>query len=219
MAELRTRQAKGIVTTGEPFVEFLSCPACDLIGWLGSLADPTKLRGRFTMTETARNKGGKGGDIPLFCNGLSRDYAMKTVRQLLQAKGNAVSTIAPNATAYDVMKLMADKNIGALLVLEGEKLVGIVSERDMARKIYLLERPARQIPVSEIMTKQVVCVRPDNTNEECMALMTDKRIRHLPVLDDDRLVGVISIGDLVKDTISEQQFIIKQLEHYIMGER
>jgi CBS domain-containing protein len=144
---------------------------------------------------------------------------MKTVRQLLQAKGSQVSTIAPSATAYDAMKLMAEKNIGALLVFDRKDLVGIISERDIARKIYLLEQPARQIRVSEIMTKQVVCVGPDHTNEECMALITDKRIRHLPVLGDGQVVGIISIGDLVKDTIAEQQFIIEQLEHYIKGER
>jgi len=142
---------------------------------------------------------------------------MKTVRQLLQSKGNQVSTIAPNATAYDAMKLMAEKNIGALPVFDGKDLVGIVSERDIARKIYLLEQPARQIRVSDIMTKQLICVGPGHTNEECMALITDKRIRHLPVLEDGRVVGIISIGDLVKDTISEQQFIIEQLEHYIKG--
>lgn len=144
---------------------------------------------------------------------------MKTVRQLLQGKGSQVSTIAPSATAYDAMKLMAEKNIGALLVFDGKSLVGIISERDIARKIYLLEQPAKQIPVSKIMTKEVVCVGPDRTNEECMALITDKRIRHLPVLEDGRVVGIISIGDLVKDTITEQQFIIEQLEHYIKGER
>ena len=144
---------------------------------------------------------------------------MKTVRQLLQGKGSQVNTIAPSATAYDAMKLMAEKNIGALLIFDGKSLVGIISERDIARKIYLLEQPARQIPVSKIMTKEVVCVGPDRTNEECMALITDKRIRHLPVLEDGRVVGIISIGDLVKDTIAEQQFIIEQLEHYIKGER
>jgi CBS domain-containing protein len=144
---------------------------------------------------------------------------MKTVRQLLQGKGSQVSTIAPSATAYDTMKLMAEKNIGALLVFDGKNLVGIISERDIAHKIYLLEQTARQIRVSEIMTKQVVCVGPDSTNEECMALITDKRVRHLPVLEDGRVVGIISIGDLVKDTISEQQFIIEQLEQYIKGER
>lgn len=142
---------------------------------------------------------------------------MKTVRQLLQGKGSQILTISPNATVYDAMKLMADRNIGALLVIDGEKLAGIVSERDIARKLYMQEKPAKQIPVSEIMTKQVVYVRPDHTNEDCMALMTDKRVRHLPVLDGGRVIGVISIGDLVKDTISEQQFIIQQLEHYIHG--
>lgn len=142
---------------------------------------------------------------------------MKTVRQLLHGKGSQVSTIAPSASAFDAMKLMAEKIIGALLVFDGKDLVGIISERDIAHKIYLLEQTARQIRVSEIMTKEVVYVGPDSTNDECMALITDKRVRHLPVLEDGRVVGIISIGDLVKDTISEQQFIIEQLEHYIKG--
>lgn len=142
---------------------------------------------------------------------------MKTVRQLLQGKGTNILSISPGATVYDAMKLMADRNIGALLVLDGEKLAGIVSERDIARKLYAQEKPAKQIAVSDIMTKQVVYVQPDHTNEDCMALMTDKRVRHLPVMEGGRVIGVISIGDLVKDTISEQQFIIQQLEHYIHG--
>lgn len=142
---------------------------------------------------------------------------MKTVGQLLQGKGSQILSVSPTSTVYDAMKLMADRNIGALLVLDGEKLAGIVSERDFARKLYTQEKPAKQIPVSEIMTRQVLCVRPDQTNEDCMALMTDKRVRHLPVIEQGRVIGVISIGDLVKDTISEQAFIIKQLEHYIHG--
>ena len=143
---------------------------------------------------------------------------MKTVKQLLTGKpqGGAFS-IRPDTTVHDAMKLMADRNVGALLVLDGENLVGIISERDFARKMYQYERSPQQIPVNEVMTRQVIYVRPDHTNEDCMALMTDKRVRHLPVLENGRVLGVISIGDLVKDTISEQRFIIEQLEHYIHG--
>lgn len=140
---------------------------------------------------------------------------MKTVTQLLQGKGRNVLTISPQATAHDAMKMMADNNIGALIVVDRGKVAGIVSERDFARKMFMLEKSLRDILVREVMTSQVVYVRPEQTNEDCMALMTDKRVRHLPVVDGERLVGVISIGDLVKDIISEQQFIIKQLENYI----
>ena len=140
---------------------------------------------------------------------------MKTVRQLLQGKGTTVLSVAPDATAYDAMKLMAEKNVGALLVLAGGKLNGIVSERDFARRMFMQNKAPKDIPVSELMTKDVVYVRPDMTSDQCMALMTDKRVRHLPVVDGDRVMGVLSIGDLVKDTISEQRFIIEQLEHYI----
>lgn len=142
---------------------------------------------------------------------------MKTVRQLLQGKPQRTLSVRPDMSTHDAMKLMADKNVGALLVLDGETLVGIISERDFTRKLFLHEKSPKQIPVSEIMTRQVIYVKPNHTNKECMALMTDKRVRHLPVLEDGRVLGVISIGDLVKDTISEQQFIIEQLEHYIHG--
>ena len=143
------------------------------------------------------------------------EETMKTVRQLLQGKGSAVLSIEPTATAYDAMKVMAEKNVGALLVLSGGKLAGIVSERDFARRMYMQNKAPKDIPVSDLMTKDVVYVRPDMTSDQCMALMTDKRVRHLPVVDGDKVMGVLSIGDLVKDTISEQRFIIEQLEHYI----
>ncbi|WP_333840247.1 CBS domain-containing protein [Pelomicrobium sp.] len=142
---------------------------------------------------------------------------MKTVRQLLEVKGHQVLTISPDATAREAMKRMAEHNVGALIVVENGKPIGIVSERDFARKMFLLEKPPRDILVKDVMSAPVIYVRPDQTNEECMALMTDKRVRHLPVMEGDRLIGVISIGDLVKDTISEQQFIIRQLENYIMS--
>ena len=120
---------------------------------------------------------------------------------------------------FDALKLMADKSIGALLVMEGEEVVGIITERDYARKVILMSRSSKETPVRDIMTSSVMYVRPDQTSEECMVLMTENRLRHLPVMDGGRLLGLISIGDLVKDIISEQKFIIEQLEHYISGDR
>jgi CBS domain-containing protein len=140
---------------------------------------------------------------------------MKTIRQLLQGKPGGVCTIGPDATVFDALKLMAERNIGALLVVRNDRLVGIMSERDYARKVVLLGKSSRDTPVREIMTERAICVRPDNTVEECMALMTDKHVRHLPVIESEKLIGVLSIGDLVKETISEQQFVIQQLESYI----
>lgn len=142
---------------------------------------------------------------------------MKTVRQLLEGKGHEVASIAPDKSVYEAMQLMASRNIGSLLVLEAGKPVGILTERDYARKAYLLDKSMKDVPVKEIMTRQVAYVRPDHTNEDCMALITEKRVRHLPVLENNQVIGIISIGDLVKDTISEQEFIIHQLEHYIHG--
>ena len=140
---------------------------------------------------------------------------MKTVKELLHGKSQAVATIEPTARVFDALKRMAEKDIGALLVVEGERLVGIISERDYARKVILLGKSSHDMAVREIMTERPICVHPGNTVDECMALMTDKRVRHLPVIDRDRVVGVLSIGDLVKETISQQQFVIKQLESYI----
>jgi len=140
---------------------------------------------------------------------------MKSVKQLLQNKSGELSTIGPDASVLDALKLMAERNVGALLVVENGKLVGIISERDYARKVVLLGKTSQDTPVREIMSERAVCVQPDNTVEECMALMTDKHIRHLPVIENEKLLGVLSIGDLVKETISEQQFVIQQLESYI----
>src|SRR5437870_4511880 len=142
---------------------------------------------------------------------------MTSVAQLLHAKGHAVWSIAPDSSVYDAITLMADKEVGALLVVEAQRLVGIVSERDYARKVILQGKSSRDTPVGEIMTDKVFYVRPEQTVEECMALMTAKRIRHLPVLADEQLMGVVSIGDLVKAVISEQEVRIQQLEQYIMG--
>lgn len=145
---------------------------------------------------------------------------MKGVAQILKAKPTkTVHAIGSNDTVYDAIWKMAEHEIGALLVMEGEKIVGIVTERDYARKIVLVGRSSKETPVSVIMTTQVLCVGPLQTNEECMAIMTENRVRHLPVIDDGKLIGLVSIGDLVKDIISEQQFIIEQLEHYITGDR
>lgn len=142
---------------------------------------------------------------------------MRTVKDILRTKGTDIWSVSPDATVYDALTFMAEKNIGAVLVMEDDRLVGILSERDYARKVDLLGKRAAETPVREIMTERVVCVRPDETVEECMALMTDKRVRHLPVLEGNRVIGVVSIGDVVKSIISEQEFIIGQLEHYITG--
>ena len=140
---------------------------------------------------------------------------MKTVRQLLQAKGGQIYAIAPDARVFDALKLMAEKNVGALVVTEGGRLAGIMSERDYARKVILLSKSSHDIAVREIMTEKVLTVQPGQTVEECMALMTEKRIRHLPVTDGERVIGMLSIGDLVKEVIAEQEATIKQLESYI----
>jgi CBS domain-containing protein len=145
---------------------------------------------------------------------------MTTVAAILKSKRDpAVYRIAPTATVFDALKLMADKEIGALLVMEGDAVVGIFTERDYARKVALMARSSKETLVRDVMTAPVMYVRPDQTSEECMALMTENRLRHLPVIEDGRLIGLISIGDLVKDIISEQRFIIEQLEHYIVGDR
>lgn len=140
---------------------------------------------------------------------------MQTVRDLLGKKGGQIWAVAPTASVYDALQLMADKNIGAVLVLDGDRLLGILSERDYARQVVLKGKASKDTPVGEIMTTRVVCVAPERTIEDCMALMTDKRIRHLPVLNEGKLIGVLSIGDIVKAVISEKQFLIEQLESYI----
>ena len=140
---------------------------------------------------------------------------MKTVSQLLQAKGREVHSVAPDARVFDALRLMAERNVGALVVLEGARLAGIFSERDYARKVILLGKSSHDVPVREIMTAKVITVHPGQTVEECMALMTERRIRHLPVTEGERLIGMLSIGDLVKAVIAEQEQTIKQLESYI----
>ena len=146
---------------------------------------------------------------------------MTVVADILKSKPEAVvHTIAPTDSVFDALQRMADKGIGALLVIEGDVIVGIVTERDYARKIVLKGRSSALTLVRDVMTSEVMFVNPTRTSEECMALMTDNRVRHLPVLSEDgKLLGLISIGDLVKGIISEQQFVIEQLEHYITGHR
>ncbi len=140
-----------------------------------------------------------------------------TVSQLLQAKGHAVWSVTPDTSVYSALKLMADKNVGALPVFKADQLVGMFSERDYARKVILKGKSSRYLPVREIMTSIVASVIPEHSIEDCMELMTDKRVRHLPVFEDNRVIGVISIGDVVKSLISEQEFIIRELEQYITG--
>lgn len=139
------------------------------------------------------------------------------VRDILKEKGNQIWWVSPDTTVFDALKLMAEKNAGALIVLDGEKLAGIFSERDYARKVVLKGKASREMAVKEIMTSEVTYILLAQSVEECMALMTDKRIRHLPVLEGEKLVGVISIGDVVKAIISDKDFIINQLEKYITG--
>ena len=142
---------------------------------------------------------------------------MVTVKQLLDQKGHEVLSIGPDDSVFDAIKKMADNNVGSLVVTEGEKLVGKITERHYARNVFLKGKSSPETTVREIMSTRVVCARPEQSVEECMAVMTDKAVRHLPVLDKKQLIGIISIGDLVKSIISDQKFVIKQLEHYIAG--
>jgi len=143
---------------------------------------------------------------------------MKTVAQILGSKPDqSVHTVEPTASVYDAVKLMADKNVGALVVTERGKVVGIVSERDYARKVVLLGRSSADTPVSQIMSSPAFTVTPDETVQRCMEIMTERRFRHLPVVNEGQLVGVISIGDCVRAVIDEQQDTIQQLERFISG--
>ena len=144
---------------------------------------------------------------------------MKTVAEILRAKPHAaIYSVSPDTTVLDAVKLLAEKGIGALVVLDKGRLVGIVSERDYARKIELLQRSAFSTQISEIMTADVLTVGPCDTSQHCMQLMTDRHLRHLPVIAEGELIGLLSIGDLVKHTIAEQASLIQQLEQYIRGE-
>lgn len=139
-----------------------------------------------------------------------------SVRDLLRGK-SAVYSVAPDATVYDALRLMADKNIGAVIVQSGQRVEGIFSERDYARKVMLLGKTSKETLVSDIMTAHVVCIEPEWTVDQCMALMTEKRIRHLPVIGQGQLIGVVSIGDVVRAVVEEQQFTINSLQRYIMS--
>ena len=143
--------------------------------------------------------------------------AMTTVQQLLAQKGRGVLSVRPEDTVYDAIKKMADENVGSLVVMEQGKLIGIITERHYSRNVFLKGRSSPQTRVADIMERNVVCVRPSQSVEECMALMNAKRVRHLPVIDDGTLLGIVSIGDLVKSIISDREFVIEQLEHYIHG--
>jgi len=144
-------------------------------------------------------------------------WPAKTVRRLLDIKGHAVWSVSPDTSVYGALQLMSLKDVGALLVLDQGRVAGIFSERDYARKVALRGKSSRDIPVRDIMTTDVLCVDPDKTVDQCLALMTDKRVRHLPVVSGGELVGLISIGDIVREVISDQGFIISQLETYIRG--
>lgn len=142
---------------------------------------------------------------------------MTNIKQLLDTKGREVLAIGPDDTVFDAIKKMADHNVGSLVVLDGEHLIGIVSERHYARNVFLKGRSSPNTIVKEIMSTRVVCARPEQSVEESMAVMTEKAVRHLPVLENKRVIGIISIGDLVKSVIDDQKFTIEQLEHYISG--
>lgn len=143
---------------------------------------------------------------------------MTIVRELLRNKSaDAIFSVTPGTSVLEAMQLLADRNIGAVLVMENEKIVGILSERDIVRKVELAGKTCAAVTVGEIMTAKVLYIEANQPLEECMAVMTEKRIRHLPVMDNGKLLGVISIGDVLREVIHEQKFMISQLEHYIRG--
>ncbi len=144
---------------------------------------------------------------------------METVRQILRRKGTTVHTISPEASVFDALRKMAETNVGALVVLEDGEVAGLISERDYARKIILVGKSSRETATREIMSQRVVCVSSKQRVDSCMALMTRERVRHLPVLENGQLAGIISIGDVVKSIIEEQEFTIEELKHYISGRR
>jgi CBS domain-containing protein len=142
---------------------------------------------------------------------------MHTAKDILRSKGHDVWSVKPTDTVLEALGVMAEHDIGAVLVLDGDRLVGVLSERDYARKVVLAGRSSKDSQVKDVMTPHVICVAPNRSIDECMALMTNKRLRHLPVIDHKRVIGIVSIGDLVKATIDDQQFTITQLQSYIAG--
>jgi CBS domain-containing protein len=140
---------------------------------------------------------------------------MRPIKQLLDGKSRDIISVSPNASVFDALKILADTDVGALLVMDDDRMVGIFSERDYARRVVLQGKTSRDTIVREVMTERIVCVQPNQTVEEAMAMMTEVRCRHLPVVEHGRVIGVVSIGDLVKEIISEQEFLIQQLETYI----
>lgn len=161
---------------------------------------------------------GTGLSLPLSILILNRRPAMSTIRDVLKSKrSSSVWRVTPETTVYDAVKLMSEKNIGALLVVDAGQVAGIMTERDYSRKIVLMNRTSRETKVSQIMTKEVLYVSPDDSVDGCMALMTERRIRHLPVFEEGVLIGLISIGDIVKSMVSDREFLIEQLTHYITG--
>ena len=142
---------------------------------------------------------------------------MKNVKDILQSKGQEICSTSPDSTAFKALQIMAEKDVGALLVKDGEKVVGIMSERDYARKVILIGKSSKSTPVKDIMTSDVLYTHPDQTLEDCMAIMSEKHVRHLPVFEKEKLVGIISIGDVVKGIIAEKKYFINQLEQYIHG--
>jgi IMP dehydrogenase len=184
---------------------------------------PRPISGAYTGIEPAGNASPRDvGDAASRHAGrpslTKRSRLMTTVAQVLKSKPEqTVYTILAEDSVYNAIKLMAEKQIGALVVKDGDAIAGIITERDYARKVVLMDRSSKVTPVREIMSPHVRFVRLDQTTDECMALMTERRMRHLPVIDQEKLVGMVSIGDLVKNIIAEQQFTIEQLEHYITG--
>ena len=142
---------------------------------------------------------------------------MTTIAQLLNAKGNQIWSVEPKATIFEALEIMSEKEIGALLVMEDGKLTGIFSERDYARKVILKGKSSKETPVGELMTKKVFYIDPQKTTNDCMAMMTAKRIRHVPVIEDNQAMGIVTIGDVVNQIISEQEVTINHLENYITG--
>lgn len=144
---------------------------------------------------------------------------MRSVKDILEEKGTQVYAVSPDARVYEALQIMADENVGALMVIKGDTVAGLISERDYARKIILKGKFSKDVPVHEIMTVEIVRIGPDDDIEYCMELMTDKRVRYLPVFENDRLIGIISIGDIVKAIVEHKEKIIEQLENYIKGKR